>query len=208
MDCRTSYIIVSESDSGRVFRTLVYLDIRPCLLVSARHDAGAISGTLFSSGDTGSNEADALGSEIFGAAIRIGVMGVSAVDDDVALLDTSLVEKKLDEVVNRLSSHDEHHHATRLLELLYEFLDGMCANNGLALGLCEIVSLLRQALRGKQALPSFKNRSTLDTLAESQFAFQLTGSIRPAHVRLNATTCSYVSVLDLSSRLLYGLSVL
>lgn len=112
-----------------------YLDVGPGLLVTTGHDAGAVAGTLLSSGDTGSDEADALGLEVVGAAVGVGVVGVTTVDDDVTLLGTGL-EEELDEVVNGLASHDEHHHAAGLLELGDKLLDGVSTDNGLALGLC------------------------------------------------------------------------
>jgi hypothetical protein len=62
-------------------------------------------------------------------------VGVATVDDDVALLDATLVDEELNEVVNGLSGHDEHHHAAGLLELGAELLDGVSTNDGLALGL-------------------------------------------------------------------------
>ena len=68
-------------------------------------------------------------------------MGVAAVDDDVTLLGTSL-EDELDEVVNGLAGHDEKHHTTGLLEFADEFLHGVGADNGLALGLCCSSALL------------------------------------------------------------------
>ena len=35
-------------------------------------------------------------------------------------------DQLLDEVVDRLAGHDQHHHATRLLQLGDEILDGEC----------------------------------------------------------------------------------
>lgn len=113
-----------------------HLDVWPRLLVSTGHDAGAVTGTLLSSGHTRSDESDALLRKVLGAAVCIGVVRVAAVNDDVALLNATLGEKKLDEVVDGLSSHDEHHHATGLLELCDELFDGVGSDDGLALGLC------------------------------------------------------------------------
>jgi hypothetical protein len=119
-----------------LLRRFSHLNVWPCLLVTTGHDAGAVTGTLLSSRDTASDKSNALLGEVLGAAVCVGVVRVTAVDDDVALLDTTLGEEKLDEVVDGLSGHDEHHHATGLLELGDELLDGVCANNGLALCLC------------------------------------------------------------------------
>ena len=112
-----------------------YLDVGPGLLVTTGHDGGAVAGTLLTARDTGTDEADALLGKVLGAAVCVGVVGVAAVDDDVALLDATLVDEELNEVVNGLSGHDEHHHAAGLLELGAELLDGVSTNDGLALGL-------------------------------------------------------------------------
>lgn len=118
-----------------------HFDVWPRLLVASGHDARTVAGTLFSSGYTGTDETDALCGQVFRSAICVGVVRVAAVDDDVALLDAALVEKELDEVVDRLSSHDQHHHASGFLELLHELLDGVGADDRLALGLCRSISL-------------------------------------------------------------------
>jgi|TARA_R110002003_G_scaffold2257_1_gene24148 hypothetical protein len=130
--CRQLYSIVACPNS--------YLDVWPRLLVTTRHDARAVASTLLSTRNTSSDETDALLSKVLGTAVRIGVVRVASVDDDVALLDTTLGEKKLDEVIDRLSGHDEHHHATGLLEFRDELLDGVCADDGLALGLCTLLA--------------------------------------------------------------------
>jgi hypothetical protein len=112
------------------------LDVGPGLLVTTGHDAGAVAGTLLSSRDTAADESDALGLQVLGAAVCVGVVRVATVNDDVALLEATLVEEELDEVVNGLTGHDEEHHAAGLLELGAELLDGVGADNRLALGLC------------------------------------------------------------------------
>lgn len=111
------------------------LDVWPGLLVTTRHDGWTVAGTLLTTRDTGADEADALLGKVLGAAVGVWEVGVAAIDDDVARLDTALGEQSLDEVVDGLAGHDEQHHATWLLELLDELPDAMCANNALALGL-------------------------------------------------------------------------
>jgi len=44
------------------------------------------------------------------------------------------VDKKLDEVVDSLTSLDKHHHASRFLELLDKVLNALSTDDGLALG--------------------------------------------------------------------------
>jgi hypothetical protein len=113
-----------------------YFDIWPGLLVATRYDAGAVSSTLFSSGNTSAHKADAFLRQVLGAAVGVRVMRVATVDDDVALLDAALIQEQLDEVFNRLSSHDEHHHASGLLEHQVEIVNRVSADNSLTLGCC------------------------------------------------------------------------
>ncbi|KAI7288172.1 6-phosphogluconate dehydrogenase, decarboxylating [Hortaea werneckii] len=110
------------------------LDVWPSLLVTTWHDGWAVTGTLLTTGDTGTDKADALLLQELGATVGVREVRVTAIDDDVARLSAS-GQDGLDEVVNRLASHDEHHHTSRLLELGDEVLQALCANNALALGL-------------------------------------------------------------------------
>jgi hypothetical protein len=111
------------------------LDVRPGLGVTTGHDRGTVTGTLLTTGNTGTDEADTLGGEVLGTAVGIGVVRVTTVNDDITLLDATLVQEELNEVVNGLAGHDEHHHTAGLLELGAELLDGVSTNDRLALGL-------------------------------------------------------------------------
>jgi hypothetical protein len=172
------------------------LDVRPGLLVTTRHDAGTVSGTFLSAGDTSSDKADALLGKVLCSAVGVGVVRVSTIDDDVALFYATLVKEELDEVVDGLASHDEHHHAAGLLELRDEVLDGVGAHDGLALGLCGALAVARVA-RLVIIVPSAKKRSTLATLSSWLASFSSTGLGFP-YVRLNATT--YRSLLANEAR--------
>jgi hypothetical protein len=163
------------------------LDVGPGLLVTTRHDAGTVSGTLLSAGDTSSDEADTLLGKVLCSAVGVGVVRVSTIDDDVALFCATLGEEQLNEVVDGLAGHDEHHHAAGLLELRDELLDGVGAHNGLALGLCGALAVAR-AQRHGMIVPSAKKRSTLATLSSWLASFAGAG-LRFPYVRLNATTC-------------------
>lgn len=109
------------------------LDVWPCLLITTWHDRRAVSGTLLTTRDTGSDEADALGLEVLGSAVGVWEMRVTTINNDITLLDTTL-EQDLDEVVDRLAGHDEKHHTAWLLQLRHELADAVCAHNALALG--------------------------------------------------------------------------
>ncbi len=112
------------------------LDVWPCLLVSSWHDGWAVSGTLLASRNTGSDESDSLPLQVLGAAGGIWVVGVTTVNDDVALL--QVWEESLNEVVNWLSGHNQEHDAAWGLELSAELLDGVSTLNGLS---CTYISL-------------------------------------------------------------------
>jgi hypothetical protein len=124
------------------------LDEGPGLLVTTGHQGGAVAGTLLATGDTGADEAEALGGAVLGAAVGVGEVGVAAVNDDVALLQEG--QEGLDVVVDGLAGLDEEHDAAGALELGDELLDGVGTNDGLALGLVleEAVDLGHGAVEG------------------------------------------------------------
>lgn len=106
------------------------LDVGPGGLVTTGHEGGTVAGTLLTTGDTTADEADALLGEVASAAVGVGVVGVTTVNDDITLLEER--QKGLNEVIDGLSGHDEEHDATGALELSAELLDGVSTNNGLA----------------------------------------------------------------------------
>jgi hypothetical protein len=109
------------------------LDVGPGLLITTGHDGGAVSGTLLTTGDTRADESDLLLGKVLGAAVGVGEVGVTTVDDDVARVKER--EDLLDPVVDSLASLDQKHDTAGRLELADELLDAVGANNGLALGL-------------------------------------------------------------------------
>lgn len=74
-----------------------------------------MSGTFFSSRNTGANEEQALGLELLGSADGIGIVRVSTIDDNVTSLKMGF--KLLDEVVNGLASLDEKNNFAGTLQL-------------------------------------------------------------------------------------------
>lgn len=106
------------------------LDVGPGLLVTTGHERGAVTGTLLTTGDTAADEADALLGEVLGAAVAVGEVGVTTVNDDITLLKVG--QERLDELVNGLSSHDQEHDTTGALQLGAELLNGVGTDDGLA----------------------------------------------------------------------------
>lgn len=110
------------------------LDKGPGLLVTAGHQAGAVTGTFFTARDAGAYEPDALLGQVLGSAVGVRVVRVSAINNDVTLFDEG--EQALNEVVDRLAGHDQQHDTTGLLQLRAEFLHRVgshdrlsCSNN-------------------------------------------------------------------------------
>jgi hypothetical protein len=106
------------------------LDVWPGLLVTTGHDGRSISGTLLTTGHTGTDKSDTLLGQVLGSAVGVGVVRVTTVNDDVSGLEVG--KESLNEVIDRLSGHDEHHDTSGLLELGDELLEGVSALNGLA----------------------------------------------------------------------------
>lgn len=109
------------------------LDVRPGSFVATRHNGGAVAGTLLTTGDTGTDEADALVGKVLCAAVGVGEVRVTTVNDDVALFEEG--QEALDPLVDRVAGLDEQHDTAGRLELADKLLDGVGANNRLALGL-------------------------------------------------------------------------
>jgi hypothetical protein len=90
-------------------------DVWPSLLVSTGHQRGAISGTFFTTGHTGTDESDTLASQILCSAVGIGEMRVATINDDVTLF--TVGQESLNEIIDWFTSHDQEHHAAGSLQL-------------------------------------------------------------------------------------------
>jgi hypothetical protein len=106
------------------------LDVGPGSGRSTGHEGRTVTGTLLTTGNTGTDEEETLGLELLGAAVRVGEVRVSTVDDDVALLEVGL--ELADEVVDGLTSLDEENDLAGSLELGAELLNGVSADDRLA----------------------------------------------------------------------------
>lgn len=106
------------------------LDVWPRSLVSSWHDRWPVTSTLLTSRNTRTDKVDALLGEVLGTAGGVWVVGVTSINDDIALLE--VWEESLNEVIDWLSGHDEEHDAAWSLELSTELLDGVSTLNGLS----------------------------------------------------------------------------
>jgi hypothetical protein len=89
------------------------LDRWPCCSGTARHDRGAVTGTLLSTRDTRADEEETLGLELFGTTDGVRVVRVTTIYYDVALLEErdELGNKVID---SRAGLHEEHDFAGSL----------------------------------------------------------------------------------------------
>lgn len=97
------------------------LNVGPRGRGTAGHERRAITGTFLTTRDTGANEEKTLRLELLGAADRIGIVGVTTIDDDISRLEMG--NELLDELVNGRTGFDEEDDLAGTLELGYELLD-------------------------------------------------------------------------------------
>lgn len=107
-------------------------DEGPCLLITTGHKGRSFPGTLLTTGNTGTNEADLLLSKVPGAAIGIREMRVATIDNDIAGVEEG--KKGSNKVINGRTSLNEQHYPTRALQLLAQVLDRFSPNNRFSYG--------------------------------------------------------------------------
>lgn len=117
------------------------LNVGPGGIRTTGHKRRTVSGTLLTTRDTRADKQETLGLELMGSSDRVGVVGVTTVNDDVTLLEVRL--ELSNEVVDGLTSLDEEDDSPRPLELSAELLNGVGANDVGALSLVrkEVVNL-------------------------------------------------------------------
>lgn len=103
------------------------LDGRPSSCRTTRHQRGTEASTLLTTGDTRTNEEEALSLKLLGTANTIRVVGVTAVNDDVTGLEVR--DELLDEGIDSRASLDEEDDLAWALELCAKLLDGMSTLN-------------------------------------------------------------------------------
>lgn len=101
--------------------------MRPSGIRSTGHEGGTVSGTLLTTGNTGTDKEQTLLLELVSSSDRVGVVRVSTIDDDVTLLEVRL--ELADEVIDGLTGLDEKDDSSRSLELGAELLDRVGTDN-------------------------------------------------------------------------------
>ena len=108
------------------------LHMRPCRGRAARHDAGALQRPFLAAGHAGADEMEPLALQVLDPARSVREVAVAAVQDDVSLLQQG--EQLLDEIIHRLARLHHQHHLARLLQRVHQLLQGIGADDVLALG--------------------------------------------------------------------------
>jgi len=84
-----------------------------------------VAGTLLSSGNTGTDEQEALPLKLLGPSDRVGVVGVTAVNDNVTLLEMG--DELLNKGVNGRTGLDKENYFAWPFQFGSELLDGVGA---------------------------------------------------------------------------------
>ena len=107
---------------------------------------GPLRRALFAAGDARADVEQALFFDALRAALGVGVVGIAAVDEDVAFVEQR--EERVDEVVDGRAGLDHHHDLPRLGEVGHEVFQRVAADELLAFGSAgdELVDLAGRAI--------------------------------------------------------------
>jgi len=83
--------------------------------IATGHKRRTVACTLLATGDTSPNKKDALSFTLLRTADGVGVMGITTINDDVALLEIG--DQLSDEIIDSRSSLNENNNFARTLEL-------------------------------------------------------------------------------------------
>ena len=103
------------------------LDSRPGITRTTRHERGAITGAFLTTGHTRPNEEESLGFEFLDATDCIGIVRISAVNNDVTLFEMG--GQLIDKVINSWPGFNEQDDLARALEFCNELFYGVCTLN-------------------------------------------------------------------------------
>jgi hypothetical protein len=95
--------------------------VSPGSFASSWHEGWTIASALLSARNPRANKQKALGFQFFGATIRIGVMGVSTINNDVPLFEVR--DQLLDEIVDSVAGFNEKNDFTWCFQFLAKLLD-------------------------------------------------------------------------------------
>ena len=85
-------------------------DKRPRFRMTTRHDARAFEGSLFTTGNSSTDEAETFFGEFHVPPVRVDVIGVATIDDDITFIEQRF--QTFDHRVHRLTGFDHDHDPT------------------------------------------------------------------------------------------------
>ena len=129
------------------------LDVRPGRGRAARHDARAVAGAFFATGNAGADVEHALAFDVFLPAVGVVEKRIATIDNDVTGFEVR--DDLVDELVDRLAGLDQHHDAARALELGDHFFDRVRPLHLRALGLIgqELIHLVGRTVVSHHGKP-------------------------------------------------------
>src|SRR5260221_10916781 len=112
---------LSESLSSRLLEDL--LNMNPSSGTTTRHKRRTMSSTFLTPRHTRTNIKKTLRLQFLHTTSRIGIMGVTTINDDISFLE--MRNELLDEIIDGITGFDEKNDLARCLQLCNEFLDRM-----------------------------------------------------------------------------------
>ena len=127
------------------------LDVLPRGGRAAGHHARTFERALFATGDAGSEVELALGFNIRGSADGVREVRVTAVDENVAVVQQR--QELLDHIVHSLSCLDHHEHLARFFQIVHQFFKAVAADDVLTCGSAvdEFVHLFCRAVENRHS---------------------------------------------------------
>ena len=117
------------------------------------HERRTMTGTLLSSRNAGTNEQETFLLEFLGPSDRVGIVGVTAINDDITLFEMG--DELLDERVDGITGLDKEDNFAWPLQLGSELLDGVSTLDFGAYGAERAPIRLREENKGRGKWPTF-----------------------------------------------------
>ena len=99
----------------------------PCTLISARHDRRAVPRAFLSAGDSHADKQNTFFGKVTGASGCIRIIGISSVNDDIALIQKR--QQLFDKVVNHRTCLNHQHNFSWFFQFINQVLQRICADN-------------------------------------------------------------------------------
>ena len=106
--------------------------MRPGFFIAAGHNRRSVTRAFFTAGNAGSYKTDAFLAQIPGAPFGIGIIGIAAIDNDVAGIQKR--QQLIDKVINRFAGAHHQQDFARMIEHRHQFFQAVGSLNGASFG--------------------------------------------------------------------------